>query len=457
MQKNYWGNEFMIWIQNLDYLIQDAERVLCGADLLIDGDRIVAVGTVDPAQAGNAEIISGEGKIAMPGFVNTHTHLYQNMLKGMGDGLRLKPWCEQVTFPFASIIHKEERETDEPKLGYHWAALGAMEMVRSGITSFVDMDIVQDGVLQAWQDIGVRGNLALQLVNKWVPKELMVPDEVRKKKALDIIERWHKNGKLTVSLAPSTPFACTPEFLMWIRDTAKERNLEIFIHISETKWEVEQAKDETGNTPFGYLEEMGFFERPVHAVHCVCVEPEDIEIMKKRKLDVIYNPKSNAKLGSGIAPIGTYLKQGIPVAVSTDGAASNDSLDMFEEMRFGQLLQKASAQNPLEVSVEDMFNMATKEGAKMMNIDAGVLEEGKLADLVLLDDRGVHMQPINGVLQTVFYCAKSSDVDTVIIGGDMVMQDKQFVTVDETGIIDSAVGLSNKAKAQVGKKLDADF
>ncbi len=447
----------MIWIQDLDYLIQDAERVLCGADLLIEGDRIVAVGSVDPVKAEGATVISGKGKIAMPGFVNAHTHLYQNMLKGMGDMLRLKPWCEQVTFPFASIIHKEERETDEPQLGYHWAALGAMEMVRSGITSFVDMDIVQDGVLKAWQDVGVRGNLALQLVNRWVPKELMVPDEARKEKALGIIDRWHKNGKLTVSMAPSTPFACTPEFLIWIRDTAQELDLEIYIHISETKWEVEQAKEETGFTPFGYLEDIGFFEKPVHAVHCVCVEPEDVDIMKKRKLDVIYNPKSNAKLGSGIAPIGMYLRNGIPVAVSTDGAASNDSLDMFEEMRFGQLLQKASSRDPLEVSVKDMFNMATREGARMMNIDAGVLEEGKLADLVLLDDRGVHMQPINGVLQTVFYCAKSSDVDTVIIGGDVVMQDKQFVTVDETGIIDSAAGLYKEAKAQVGDKLDADF
>jgi 5-methylthioadenosine/S-adenosylhomocysteine deaminase len=447
----------MIWIQDLDYLIQDAERILCGADLLIDGERIIAVGKVDPERARGAQVISGKGKIAMPGFVNTHTHLYQNMLKGMGDMLRLKPWCEQVTFPFASIIHQEERETDEPQLGYHWAALGAMEMVRSGITSFVDMDIVQDGVLRAWQDVGVRGNLALQLVNRWVPKELMVPDEQRKEKALGIIDRWHNQGKLSVSMAPSTPFACTPEFLLWIAKTAEEKDLQIYIHISETKWEVEQAKEETGFTPFGYLEDLGFFTTPVHAVHCVCVEPGDIEIMKKRGIDVIYNPKSNAKLGSGIAPIETYLKNKIPVAVSTDGPASNDILDMFEEMRFGQLLQKAANCDPLAVSVKDMFNMATKEGARIMDIEAGVLEVGKLADVVLLDDSGVHMQPMNGVLQTVFYCAKAQDVDCVIIGGEVVLQDKAFITVDEKSIIDKAVELRNCAKQHVGEKLDADF
>ena len=447
----------MIWIQELDYVIQDAKRVLKGADILIDQERIVSIGAVNPDRARGARIIPGKGKIAMPGFVNTHTHLYQNMLKGMGDILRLKPWCEQVTFPYANIIHKEERDSDSPKLGYHWAALGAMEMVRSGITSFVDMDMVQDGVLQAWQDIGVRGNLALQLVNRWVPKELMVPDEVRKRKALDVIERWHNKGKLSVSLAPSTPFACTGEFLNWIKATADKLDLQVYMHIAETGWEVQQAREECGLTPFGYLERMGFLEKPVHAVHCVVVDEDDIGIMKRRGMDVIYNPKSNAKLGSGIAPVVRFMEEGIKVAISTDGAASNDALDMFEEMRFGQLLQKASKRNPLALSVADAFTMATRAGAEMMNIEAGKLEEGLLADVVLLDDMKVHLQPMNDVLQTVFYCAKSQDVDAVIIGGEIVLQDGKFLKVNEQEMIQSAIRLNREAMGQVGKRLDADF
>ncbi len=447
----------MIWIQDLDYVIQDERRVQAHVDLLLEGDRIVQIGKVDPGRAKNAMVLSGKGHIALPGFVNTHTHLYQNMLKGMGDSLGLKPWCEQVTFPFANIIHQEERETEYPRLGYYWSALGAMEMVRSGITSFVDMDIVQDGVLKAWEDIGVRGNLALQLVNRWVPKELMVSDEVRKQRAMDIIDCWHGRGKVSISMAPSTPFACTPDFLEWIKRTAEDKGLQTYIHIAETQWEVEQSLADTGKTPFAYLDDLGFLERPVHAVHSVWTSEADRVIMENRHLDVVYNPKSNAKLGSGIAPIVDYLVRHIPVAVATDGPASNDLLDMFEEMRFGLLLQKASQEDPMAVSVTQMFQMATSAGARMMGLEAGILEEGKLADVVLIASQGVHMQPMNDILQTVFYCAKAADVQTVIIGGEVVLLDGKFQKVDEQEIIEQAVSLRAQAKCSVVTKLDADF
>lgn len=447
----------MIWIKDIDYLILNEHQVLSNTDILIEGDRIKHIGKVDEAMARDAKVISAKGKVAMPGFINTHTHLYQNMLKGMGDELGLKPWCETVTFPFANVIHTEERKTDDPKLGYYWSALGAMEMVRSGITSFVDMDIVQDGVLRAWQDIGVRGNLALQLVNRWVPKELMVSDDVRKEKALRIIDTWHGKGKLSVSMAPSTPFACTPDFLDWIKNTASDRDLEVYIHIAETQWEVSESKKETGKTPFKYLDDLGFLERPIHAVHGVWVSPEDIDIMVNRKLDLIYNPKSNAKLGSGIAPIPTYLERNIPVAIATDGPASNDIHNMWEEMRFGQLIQKALNCDPCVLSVPDTFAMATSQAARTMNIEAGVLEVGKLADLVLLDTSGVHLQPINQLLQTLFYCAGPSDVKTVIIGGEIVLEDGQFKKVDEQSLIGEAVEISTTCKKTVQHKLDADF
>ena len=452
------GESQEMLIQNVDYLIRDADRIELGVDLLIEGNRIREISKSSGVQVRSSmEIIDGTGMIAMPGFVNTHTHCYQSLLKGVRDDLGLKQWCEQVTFPFASIIHKEERETDHPRLGYLWSMLGAMEMVRSGITAFVDMDMNQEGVLQAWDDLGVRGTLGLQLVNRWVPPELMIPDELRKKRALKLIEKWHGQGLLQVAMAPSTAFACTPEFLTWIRQTAERLDLSIHIHVNETRWELEQARAETGMTPIGYLESLGFFNRPVNAVHCVHVTDHDVEILKNRSLRVIYNPKSNAKLGSGIAPVPRFLEMGIPVAIATDGSASNDTNDMFEEMRFGQLIQKAYREDPRALSVKDVYRMATEEGARTVNLEMGRLDEGSLADVVLVRRKTSHMEPIHDLLQTVFYCSKAPDVDTVIIDGKIVLKNGEMLTVSEGEIIEEAIEKMKTIGYELEGELSASF
>lgn len=449
----------MILIKNAGYLIKKAGEVLEDVDVLIEGNKISKIGhfSVEAGQNG-VKVINAKGKIVLPGFINAHTHLYQNMLKGVRDDLGLKEWCEQVTFSFAHIIHQEHRLKNNIELGYYYAILGAMEMVRSGITAFVDMDITLDSIFQAWSDLGVRATGALQTANKWIPKILMLPEEQKKRELLGYIEKWHGQGILRVALAPSTPFACTPDYFDWIKKTSEEYGLQIYVHVSETRWEVEQALRESGKTPLEYLDSINFLTKPICAVHCVHLTEQEIGLAKEKNVTAIYNPKSNAKLGSGIAPVVSFLKKGIPVTLATDGAASNDLLDMFEEMRFGAMLQKAKTENAASLGAEDMFRMATEAGAKMLGIDAGVLEEGRLADLILVNPGGVHMQPLHNVVQQLVYCGKASDVDTVIIDGKVIMEDKMFCTIDEKSIMQRAIQLGTEKYLESRKyDLVADF
>jgi 5-methylthioadenosine/S-adenosylhomocysteine deaminase len=446
-----------ILIENISFLVKNAGEVLEDVDVLIGDSKIEKIGKGLGKVHNHVQRIDGSGKIAAPGFVNTHTHLYQNMLKGLRDDLGLKAWCETVTFPFAGIIHKYEHEGSFD-LAYYYGLLGAMEMIRCGITTFVDMDIVADSLFEAWEQAGVRGIGAIQAVNRWVPKALMIPDEERKKKILAYIHKWHNKGFLRVALAPSTPFACTPDFLEWQKNTAGEYDLNMFIHVSETRWEVEQSMADAGMTPLAYLDSLGFLSRPFCAVHGVHLTEKEIDLVREKQVTICYNPKSNAKLGSGIAPINTFLKRGIPVCVATDGAASNDLLDLFEDMRFGILLQRANAEDPQILGAEEMYGMATAAGGKLLNLPVGELEEGKLADIIIMDARAAHFAPVHDIIRQLVYCGKETDVETVIIGGRVVMRDRVIKTIDETQVKSRAFELAGKCYARIPKeRLEAEF
>lgn len=447
----------MLLIKNASYVIVSADQVLRNADVLIDGSRIAGVGQALPAE-GCDRVIDAAGKIVSPGFVNTHTHLYQNMLKGMGDRLRLKEWCEEVTFPFSNIIHKYERQLGDETLGYAYGLLGAVEMVRGGITAFINMDNDMGTQLEAWEDVGIRGVLAVQTVNRWVPKELMIPDDRRLAKLEATIEHWHGRGLQDVYIAPSTPFTCTPEFMKKLHSLARKCGVKIQTHVSETEWEVRQSLEETGTTPLQYLEDIGFLEDPVIAVHCVHLTPEEMELCRRRNVTVSYNPKSNGKLGSGIAPIAELREMGVELCIATDGAASNDLLDMFEDMRFGAMLQKLKYGDPARFGEKDVFRMATEGGARAMGLDAGRIETGKLADVILVDCGEVSMAPVHDPISSLVYCGKSCNVETVIINGRIVMEDRIIRTIPEAEKVREALALGEARLAEVsGGPLTSQF
>ena len=439
----------MLLIKNASYVIKSADYVLENADVLIEDNIIKEVGQNLSSDRCD-KVIDATGKMLSPGFVNAHTHLYQNMLKGMGDRYRLKEWCEVVTFPFSNVIHKYERQLQDESLGYAYGILGAVEMIRGGITSFIDMDSVMDSLFEAWQDIGIRGVGAVQSVNRWVPKELMIPDDVRLAKLEKTILKWHNNGLLDVYIAPSTPFACTPEFMSSIRQYADQYGVKIQVHVSETEWEVKQSLEDVGMTPLAYLESIGFLSGPVIAVHCVHLTDEEIQLCKKRNICVCYNPKSNGKLASGIAPIAQLVEAGVDVCLATDGAASNDLLDIFEDMRFGAILQKLKYGDPERFGDKEIFRIATEGGAKAMGINAGRIEPGLLADLILLDLSSPSISPVHDPVSSLVYCGKAENVETVIIDGKVVMEDRRIVTMDAERAVADATALGELRFAEVG-------
>ncbi|MEI7884195.1 MAG: amidohydrolase [Clostridia bacterium] len=448
----------MILIKNASYLVQNQDEILENVDILVKDNKIFKIGKDLGLNYPYEKVIDATNKIVAPGFINMHTHLYQNMLKGMRDDLGLKDWCENVTFPFAMIIRSQDKEHNNQDLAYYYGLLGAIEMLKSGITTFVDMDIIYDSLFQSWQDLGVRGIGAIQAVNRWVPKELMDTDEKRMEGIKATVEKWHNQGILKVAIAPSTPFACTPDFLEWLKNLSIEKDLGIYIHISETLWEVEQSLADCGLTPLAYLDSINFLSKQICAIHGVHFTEKEMQIAKEKQVTICYNPKSNAKLGSGIAPMVEYKKLGIDICLATDGAASNDLLDIFEEMRFGVMLQKAKYQDPACFIAEDIYQMATKAGAKYLDIDAGELKEGKLADIIILATEEAHFAPVHNIIQQIVYCGKEKSVETVLINGKIVMEDRKIKGVDESSAVKKAVELAKQRYGETSrKKLSAEF
>ena len=434
----------MILIERASYVVRDADRVERDIDLLIDGDRIARIGRIDRATLPpDTIVLDGRGRAAIPGMVNAHGHLYQVMLKGRRDDLPLVAWCDEVTFPFVRGVLSDAWTRGETTIGRLWSAVATIEMIRSGITTFVDMDMNLDGVIRTWVEAGIRGVAAMTLVDQWVPEDLMLSPEATREDALKLIETWHRVPKesplVTVFLGPSAPFTSSEALLFWIRETADRHDLGIQTHISETAWEVEQSRKLVGKTPLAYLESIGFLSSPITAAHCVHLTPEEIELAGRRRVGVIYNPKSNMKLGSGIAPIGALRRAGAPIALGTDGAASNDLLDPFEEMRAAAMLQKVAEEDPTALGARDVFRFATESGAQVCRVDAGVLDPGKLADVVLVDLSGPHLfRTTDEILPTLVYCARASDVETVVINGRIVLRDREVTTLDERAVLAEA-------------------
>jgi 5-methylthioadenosine/S-adenosylhomocysteine deaminase len=230
----------------------------------------------------------------------------------------------------------------------------------------------------------------------------------------------------------------SPELLRWTKEQADRLGIGVQIHVAETRYEIERINGEAGTTPLRYLDRYGLVDDRLTAVHCVHMDQQDLDLLQERGVIPIHNPKSNMKLGSGISPVAEMLRRGIPVALGNDGSASNDLLDMFEEMRFAALLQKVAAEDPSVVSAADLFRMATENGAKACRIDAGTIDPGRLADLAVVNLRKPHLVPVHDIVNSLVYCAKGEDVEATIINGEIVMRDRELVTMDEESILNLA-------------------
>jgi 5-methylthioadenosine/S-adenosylhomocysteine deaminase len=373
-------------------------------------------------------ILSGSGKLVTPGFVNAHTHLAMVLLRGYADDMPLQRWLEEAIWPTEKKLTAED---------VYWGSLlGIAEMIRSGTTAFADMYFHMDSVARAVEESGMRALLEYGLIAP-EPGE-RVERELRT--AREFIEQFHGSaaGRIRASVGPHAPYTCHPDLWEGALDLAKKHQLMIHTHLAETKKEVDDARQQWGKTPVEYLENLGGFEVPMLAAHCVHLSERDIEILAEHRVNVAHNPGSNLKLASGFAPVTRLLEAGVNVALGTDGASANNNLDMLEEIRLASFLQKGILEDATALPAPVALRLGTLSGARALGLagESGTIEPGKRADLIMLYVEGPHWVPDYDPISNLVYAARSADVSTVIIDGRLVMQDRQILTFDEAEVIE---------------------
>ncbi len=397
------------------------------AEVLVEGSRIVYAGARADAPAFEAdETIDGHGALAMPGLCNLHTHTPMTLLRSIGSDLTLDRWLEEAIFPTEKFL------TD--KAVRAGSDLGIMEMIRFGTTAFNDMYMHMDQMAEAVRDSGMRALLGHGVVDFDESCADLEPN-------IELIEKWNHaaDDRIRVSLAPHSEGATTEKVLLRIRDAAEKYHVPIHVHASEIRLDHEGSIQRRGLTPIMYFEKLGLTAFPMLAAHCVWVSDEDIDVIAKRGITVLHNPISNLKLASGIAPIAKMLKAGCKVTLGTDGVASNNDLNLWEEIKLMPMLQKGYTLDPTVVSPAQTIAAATSVGAKALGYDdLGLLKPGYLADLILLDLSGAHMSPVNDLESNLVYAAQGSDVMLTMVNGKVLYREGTFTTLDPKRVTERA-------------------
>ena len=405
------------------------------SSVAITGDAIVAVGADADAYAAT-DTIDCLGRVVMPGLVNAHTHVAMTLLRGLADDLRLDVWLMGYMMPV-------EREFVNPDFVTLGTKLGCAEMIRSGVTCFADMYYFEDAIARATADAGMRALCGQTVLRFPTPDATSYEDSLAL--ARDFVERWRGHPLIVPAPAPHAPYTCTPEILRACAELAAEFDVPLHTHLSETALEVEQSRREHGMPVVPWVKKQGLFDAKVLAAHCVHVDDGEMRALKNFNAGIAHNPTSNLKLGAGIAPVARMLELGLDVGIGTDGPASNNDLDMFEEMRLAALLAKGSSGDPTALPARDALSMATRLGACAMHLDhlTGSLEPGKRADLVVVDLDRLHNVPAfdrdpNGIYAQIVYAAKSTDVVDVMCNGRWLMRDRALLTLDEHELREAA-------------------
>jgi 5-methylthioadenosine/S-adenosylhomocysteine deaminase len=366
-------------------------------------------------------VIDCAGKIALSGFVNAHTHLAMTLFRGLADDVPLHEWLEKHIWPIEAKMQPED---------VYWCTLlGIAEGLRSGAVAFADMYFHTDEVARAVEESGVRSLLSYGMIAPTL--EQKGNSELSTARAL--VERWEgtADGRIRTAVSPHTLYTCGEDVWRAAVELAADLGVPIHTHVSETRRETEAWRAEKGESPVASLQRYGACRVPLLAAHCVHVDEDDIAVLAECDVSVAHCPKSNAKLGSGIAPVVAMRNAGVNVAVGTDGAASNNRLDMMEEMRAVWLLQRASNEDAMTPSAADVVQMATEAGRRALGLAPGGLTVGGSADLVLLDADRLHATPPHDPTATLAYAADGLDVTDVIVDGRWLMKDGDLLTIDE--------------------------
>lgn len=386
-------------------------------DIYIKDDKIESIDS-EPENFIADKIIKGTKKLVIPGLINTHTHSYMSIFRNIADDLSFSDWL------FGKISPLEDKLSSDDM--YWGAMLACIEMIKTGTTCFVDMNMSMESVIKAVTDSGLRAVLSRGLVGEGKNEG----GRIRLEENLNAFKSC-KNDNISFLLGPHAPYTCDREYLKIVKETAKEYGLGLTIHLSESLTEIENVKNQHGMSPIELMDSIGLFEIPTIAAHCVHLSDNDISILKEKNVSVATNPKSNLKLANGIAPLVKMQDMGVNITIGTDSAASNNTLNMFSEMNYTSLLHKGISHNPTVISASDTLSFATKNAALAIgNKQVGEIKEGLKADLTILDIDCPQFYPENNLVAALVYSANGSEVDTVIVNGKILMEEKQIKTID---------------------------
>ena len=404
-------------------------RVIANGGVAIKGGRIVAVDSTAAIdrQFAAREIVNATGKVVIPGLINGHTHVPMVLFRGLADDLDLQEWLTKYIFPAEAKNVSEEFV----RVG---TRLGLAEMIRSGTTTYCDMYYFEDAIADETFKAGMRGVLGETVI------DFPVADNKTNEQAMAYVEKfvshWKGNALIVPAIAPHAPYTVSEDHLRAVRAFSDRTGAPIVTHISETKREVDDSIKAKGASPVDYLNRIGFLNNRVIAAHMVWPSEAELELLKKLGVGIVHNPQSNMKLASGVAPVPEMLKENMPVGLGTDGAASNNDLNIWEEMDTAAKLHKLISRDPKVLTAEEAFEMATLRGARALHLEKeiGSIEKGKRADLAIVDLDDLNQTPFYNIYSELVYATKASDVRTVIVEGRVIMRDRRLLTLNEETI-----------------------
>jgi 5-methylthioadenosine/S-adenosylhomocysteine deaminase len=430
-----------------DYVVTmegNSDVVKDGA-VAVDDGMIIAVGRYEElaARYHAREVIGGEGRVVLPGLINGHTHAAMTLLRGIADDRELIDWLNNYIFP-------TERRFVDAEFVRVGTELACWEMIRGGTTTFVDMYYFPESVARAVEACGLRVLVGPSVIDQKSPDATNAEESLRL--ASEFVTHWKgRNNRIVPIIAAHAIYTLKPEQLAATRAKALELGVPISIHISESRFEIDYSLKNYGTTPVKELESLNFFAGPTIGAHLVWPTTEEISILARRHVGVIHNPTSNMKISSGISPVTQMLKEGVAVGLGTDGPATNNDLDMWEEMRLAAFLQKVSTMDPQVLPASTVLNMATLGGARAIGLEKeiGALTVGRRADLIQVSLSDLHFTPLYDVISHLVYVADEQDVRTVVVDGKVLKREGKVLTVDEQRVRSEAEAIAARIRAAV--------
>jgi len=425
-----------------------AGTVIEDGALAIDEGLIIAIGSaVDiEAEYSAVETLDGNNRVVMPGLVNGHSHAAMTLLRGVADDLALMDWLLNYVFP----AEVEFVDAEFVRIG---TELACWEMIRGGTTTFVDMYYYPDTIAEVVDSCGMRAMISATVIDQRSPDAENADDSINK--GIGFVKRWQgRNSRISPIFGPHANYTMNAEQLKATRAAAMELSVPISIHVSESPFELQYSQDTYGMPSIEMYESIGFFEGPTIAAHVVWPTKEEIPILAERKVGVIHNPTSNMKIASGISPITEMLDAGVRIGLGTDGAASNNDLDMWEEMRLASFLQKVDRMDPEVMPAITVLGMATSGGATAIGLGdtIGSLEIGKRADLIQVAFEDVHHVPTFNVVSHLVYVTDEQDVATVVVDGKVLMREREMLTIDTARVAAEATALAARIQAALADR-----